>query len=252
MATASAVLSHTKIGLVTILILSFTMIHTPTPEAAQENPGAGLSQGPTMRFDYLVRADFFAGLAGDRARFERAMKLCEETLAQNPRHAEALVWHGAGLVFLAGQAFRRSDNESGRALWERGLKEMDEAVALARGHVGVLIPRGATLSRLAGALPFRDQARALLQKAVGDYEKVLAIQTPYWERLSVHARGELLSGLAEGWHRLGEREKARGYLRRIMTELPGSPYEAKARKWFDADSSSTRVPALSCTGCHAR
>lgn len=86
-------------------------------------------------------------MAGDQARFDRAMKLCEETLSRNPRHAEALVWHGAGLMFLAGQAFRRNDPQTGRTLWERGLREMDEAVGLAPENVGVLIPRGATLRR---------------------------------------------------------------------------------------------------------
>ena len=52
----------------------------------------------TQRFDYLVRADFFAGAAGDEARLARAMELCERTLADNPKHPEAMVWHGAGLL----------------------------------------------------------------------------------------------------------------------------------------------------------
>jgi len=44
-----------------------------------------------------------------------------------------------------------------------------------------------------------NQARRLLQKAIADYEKVLPIQAPDRERLSVHPRGDLLAGLAEGW-----------------------------------------------------
>lgn len=53
---------------------------------------------PPRRFDALVRADFFAGLAGDQVRFQKAMDLCERTLAKDPRHAEAMVWHGSGLL----------------------------------------------------------------------------------------------------------------------------------------------------------
>src|SRR5262245_20290847 len=59
---------------------------------------AGTQADPTQRFDYLVREDYFAGLAGDQAALERAIKTCEEALAKNPKHAEALVWHGSGLM----------------------------------------------------------------------------------------------------------------------------------------------------------
>src|SRR5215467_9769056 len=61
------------------------------------------------RFDMKVRADFFSGFAGDRDAFNRAMKVCDETLAKNPKHAEALVWHGSGLLFISGDDFRKGD-----------------------------------------------------------------------------------------------------------------------------------------------
>jgi hypothetical protein len=70
---------------------------------------APLAQTPgeqETRFDRLVRADFFAGLASDKEAFARAMQLIEETLTANPRHAEALVWRGSGLLFQAGQAYQ--------------------------------------------------------------------------------------------------------------------------------------------------
>ena len=35
-----------------------------------------------QRFDNLVRSDFFAGYAGDRARLDRAMAFCEQALAR--------------------------------------------------------------------------------------------------------------------------------------------------------------------------
>src|SRR2546430_2267685 len=107
---------------------------------------AGVQDSPrpaVERFDMLVRADFFAGFAGDEARLQKAMALCERTLAENPNHAEALVWHGGGTLFSAGQAFQKGDLALGGQRWERGLKEMSDAVVLQPENVGVLIPRGA-------------------------------------------------------------------------------------------------------------
>ncbi len=60
-----------------------------------------------QRFDFKVREDMFAGMDGDTAAFDRAMKLIDDTLATDPNHAEALVWRGDGRLFLAGQAFQR-------------------------------------------------------------------------------------------------------------------------------------------------
>src|SRR5262245_54086657 len=95
----------------------------------------------TERFDYQVRTDFFAGFGGDDARLDKGMQACERALADNPTHAEALVWHGSGLTFKAGRAFQRGDTQTGTDLWTRGNAEMDEAVALAPDNVGVRIPR---------------------------------------------------------------------------------------------------------------
>ena len=67
------------------------------------------------------------------------------TLAATPDHAEALVWHGGGLVFLAGQAFQRGDTATGMERFGKGLGEMNKAVELAPDRVGVRVPRGATL-----------------------------------------------------------------------------------------------------------
>ena len=98
-------------------------------------------------------------------------------------------------------------------------------------------------------MPFPEPARALLQIAVADYERVLALQSASFGPLSVHARGELLAGLAEGWHGLGDPDKAQGYLTRILTELPGSGYAEKARAWLEHGTPAGR---LSCSGCHTR
>lgn len=203
------------------------------------------------RFDFLVRADFFAGFAGDQAALDRGMKVCEDTLAKNPNHAEALVWHGGGLVFNAGQAFQKGDIRKGVELWDRGLREMDRAVELEPTNVGVLIPRGASLLTASRFVQDKDAGRALLEKGAGDYEKVLELQKPYFARLSGHARGELLFGLAEGWARLGNTEKARAYFQRIVSECKDSGRHPQAAAWLEKGTLAGTDP-MSCTGCHAK
>ena len=203
------------------------------------------------RFDFLVRADFFAGFAGDQAALNKAMKVCEDRLAKDPKHAEALVWHGGGLVFLAGQAFTRSDIRTGNELWNKGLAEMDRAVELSPSNVGVLIPRGASLLTVSRFVPDKATSRSLLEKGIGDYEKVLEIQKPYFSKLSSHARSELLIGLAEGWARLGDNDKARFYFHRIVNECKDSARSPQAAAWLEKGTLSGTDP-MSCTGCHSK
>lgn len=206
------------------------------------------AQPASQRFDYLVRADFFAGLAGDEARMKKAMDLCERTLADNPSHVEALVWHGSGLLAQSGAAFRKGDFGRGGMLWDRGLKEMNDAAAAAPDNVGVLIPRAATLLIATKNLP-AEQARPLLESAVANYERVLALQAPTFDALGDHPKGELLFGLAEGYHRLGDHAKARSYFERLVKDAPTSGQAAKAREWL----ATGKIPAsggAGCTGCH--
>lgn len=205
-------------------------------------------QPEAQRFDYLVRADFFAGIAGNEARLKKAMDLCETTLGENPKHAEALVWHGAGILFQSGRAFQAGDFGKGGTLWERGLKEMNDAVALEPNNVGVLIPRGATLLMATRNLQ-PAQARPLIESALRDYERVLTAQTPIFDSMGDHAKGELLFGLADGYHRLGEHARARTYFERLIKDAPTSGQAPKAKEWL----ATGKVPASTgagCVGCH--
>src|SRR5687768_14710129 len=100
---------------------------TVAPTAA---PTSAVAEAQPERFDEKVRADFFDGMRGDTAAMERAMKACDETLAKNPKHAEAMVWHGAGIISRARGAFAEGDRQRGIALYSQGLAEMDAAVEL--------------------------------------------------------------------------------------------------------------------------
>src|SRR5665647_690939 len=122
------------------LVLVAACSHSkPTPAVKPVPPEAPVAE----RFDEKVREDFFDGLRGDTAAMDRAMKICEETLAKDPKHPEAMVWHGAGIVGRSSLAFRTGDRAKGIELYTAGLAEMDAAVELAPNNVGVRIPRGA-------------------------------------------------------------------------------------------------------------
>jgi hypothetical protein len=208
---------------------------------------AGVAHAQAVqRFDYLVREDMFRGFAGDNAALERAMALCETRLAENPNNAEALVWHGTGLLFRAGEAVRTGDHDKGVALNRTGLAEMAKAVALRPNDISVLIPRGSVMLVAGMRIPDVQRARPFFETAVGDFEKVLASQRPYFESLPPHPKGELLAALAEGWSRLGELQKSQLYLTRMVVELPNTPYSAAATARLENPTTGARITCLSC------
>lgn len=200
-----------------------------------------------VRFDYLVRADMFNGFEGDEAAFDRAMALCESRLAENPDDAEALVWHGAGLMFRAGRAYVAGGREQATAFSRQAVAEMARAVALDPQNVSVLVPRAASMLGAGTNIADPERARYFIEVAVGDYEKALALQQAGFAGLSSHAKGELIGALAEGWSRLGNIEASRTYLARLVAELPDSKYAAAARARLD--DPTDRRP-LTCLGCH--
>ena len=200
------------------------------------------------RFDYKVRSYFFAGFAGDAASLEKGMKICADSIAADPKNAEALVWHGAGLFYESGQFFQKGDQQKGGELWARGLKEMDDAVALAPDQLGVVIPRGAVLLTASRYVPNTEMARPLIEKGVGDFEKTYQLQEANFDKLGTHPRGELMIGMADGYNRLGNQEKAQEWFERIQKTMPGTPYEKSASTWLETKS---LTPAQSgCLGCH--
>jgi hypothetical protein len=221
-----------------------------TPSANSASP-----KKSSERFDDLVREDFFAAMSGDLKSFNRAMKVCEDALEKDPKHAQAMVWHGSGLLYLSGQVFRTNNIPFGISLWQRGLKEMDQAVALEPQNISVLVPRGATLIPAARYTPDPAESKRLLKLGVTDYENVLRIQTPIFATLSTHSRGELLFGLADGWFRLGDTNKSRAYLQRIVKDCAESAYAKKAESWLatsDPKVLREKSNALTCMGCHAK
>jgi hypothetical protein len=205
------------------------------------------AQSPAPRFDHVVRQDFFAGLGGDPAAMERAMKQAEAVLAAQPGHAEALVWHGAGLFFQSGQAFRAGENAKAQELWGRSLEEMDRAVSLAPDSIGVRIPRGATLLTAARFVP-PQFAKPLWDRAAEDYSRVFELQRHRIATMPTHSKGELLSGLAEAWTLTGRAADAQPLLERMVREMANTPYARRSAEW--QEKGMPPAPRRACIGCH--
>ena len=220
-----------------------TTLH-PAPATA---PAATPAPAPAPRFDELVRQDFFDGMRGDPAAFARAMKLCEDTLAKNPQHAEAMVWHGAGVLVRSGQAFRAGDATTGMQEYQAGLAEMGHAVEIAPDDVGVRIPRGAALLAMAPFVPEPEKSR-ILHLALGDYEATLALQQAYFGKLTLHSREQLLYGLTDGYALLGDQDKARHYYERMQKDAAGSELLARAKTRAEGGAVAGPTP---CQQCHA-
>jgi tetratricopeptide (TPR) repeat protein len=225
-----------KLAIAGIVAFLIGFLSTLRPSPAQE------------RFDMKVRNDFFAGFAGDKAALERGMKICEAALAADPKNAEAMVWHGSGLLFESRALFQSGDSDHAVPLWTRGLEEMDKAVELAPDNVGVRIPRGAVLLTASHYLPDAQMAKPLIEKGVEDYQHSYDLQKDYFATLGTHPRGELLFGLAEGYSRLGNEDKATEYFNEIVKTLPGTVYAKRADAW--SQTKSLPVGETGCVGCH--
>lgn len=210
--------------------------------------GTALLSAPPDRFDHKVRNDFFAGFAGNKEAFDRALKVSEETIAENPNHAEALVWHGAATYFLAGQSFQKGDAAKGMELYQKGFGEMDKAVKLAPDSVGVRIPRGAAILAATTFQPVDERVKGEIMRAIDDYQHTYDMQKGYLEKIGDHPLGQLLLGLADGYSRVGETEKAKTYFAMAEEKLPGTEYAKRAAAWRETGKLTTQQKQ--CYGCH--
>lgn len=200
------------------------------------------------RFDSRVRGDFFAGFAGDKEALNRAMRNSEEVIAADPEAAEAMAWHGSGLLALSGQKFQAGDFVAGGELWGRAIAEMTKAGELEPDNPAVLIPRAAAWFGVSRQVP-RERGKVLLEKALADYEHVYDLQKSYFDRLDLHMRSELLFGLADGYARYGNSEKAHQYFEKIIAIGAASGHYEQAKQFLNGDKYEVR--GIGCVGCHA-
>ena len=201
------------------------------------------------RFDMVVRNDLFAGFSGNMDAFQRGMAACEKILAEDPAHAEALVWHGSGTILLASRAFADGDARRGSELFEKGVEEMARAVALEPNNIAVRIPRGAALREATRHMP-PAAAEPLLEAARTDFQFAFDVQNEALDRVpKPHPLGELLQGLGDIYSRQGKPGEAAKYYGMIPLHLANTEYARRAERWMQTRQPLT--PAESgCIGCH--
>jgi hypothetical protein len=91
-------------------------------------------------------------------------------------------------------------------------------------------------------------SKELLKTGLADYEKVYAIQKPYFDTLNGHARGELLFGLAEGYQRAGDEARARDWFEKLAAvNDPENGHLKQAKAYLETNK---LTGTGNCIGCH--
>jgi tetratricopeptide (TPR) repeat protein len=199
----------------------------------------------------LVREDVFAGfLQNDMNRLARAERNLERLLSSRPGDRAALLaWQGSAALTRAAVAHEASDAEQFRQRNRRALDLFAEAVSLGPADVGVFAIIGGSNASLADRLPAAERAAAW-EQAYGAYQRLWTMQGAFIEKLPLHHKGEVLSGLAQTAQRTGRTEEATAALDRMLALLPDTPYARRAQQWKDEPSTRAQTK-VTCQTCHA-
>jgi tetratricopeptide (TPR) repeat protein len=199
----------------------------------------------------LVREDIFAGfLQNDLTRLARAETNLEQLLASRPGdRAIVLAWQGSAALTRAAFANEANQPEQFRQHYRKAVDLYAEAMKLGPDNIGVFAVTGGTQTTLADRLPPEERAAAW---ALGytAYQRLWTLQGPGIEKLPLHMKGEVLSGLAQTAQRTGRTEEANAQVERMLALLPDTPYAARARQWKEEPATRTTTK-LTCQTCHA-
>jgi hypothetical protein len=200
----------------------------------------------------LLREDVFAGFKSDNFdRLARAERHIEILLKDRPEERANLVaWKAGASVNRAVHALEAGQRDEYDRRYADALAGFAEAGKATSGNNGVAAITGGTLSVFADRLaePHRAAAWAL---AYSSYSKLWQEQGADLEKMPVHHRGEVLSGLAQSAQRTGRQDEATLYVDKMLALLAGTPYEAMAKSW-KADPAGAATTNLTCKTCHSQ
>lgn len=199
----------------------------------------------------LVREDIFAGFQqNDVARLARAEKNIEALLASRPQDRPTLLaWQGAAALTRAVHASEKDENQEFARQYRRATDLFGEAMRTGRGVVAPWAIVGGANASMADRLPATER-KAAWEQGYGAYAELWQMQSGILEKMPLHHRGELLTGLAQTAQRSGRVVEAEGYLDRILASLADTPYAPLARTWKD-DPKARAEGNLTCKTCHA-
>jgi len=198
----------------------------------------------------LVREDIFAGFRNDNLeRLAKAEQNIEILLKERPDdRANLLAWKAGAAMYRAVRAHEAGEAGEFDRRFAEARDGFASAAKLYSGGAGVPAIAGGTMAQFADRLPEKHRAAAWAQ-AYDNYTLLWQQQGATIEKLPLHFKGELLSGLTQSAQRTGRTEEAAQHLDRMLTMLAETPYEAMARQW-KADPASAAKTNLTCKNCH--
>ena len=204
-----------------------------------------------MTVHTLVREDIFAGfLQNDLVRLARAEKNIELLLASRPADRPALLaWQGGTALTRAVNANEAKQSDQFRQQYLRAQDLFTEAMKLGPEDVGVFAITGGSQVDVGRSAAGGGSARPAWELSYTAYQQLWKLQGQVIEKLPLHHKGEVLSGLAQSAQRTGRIDEATAQLDRILTLMPDTAYANRARQW--KDDPSARSNRLACQTCHA-
>jgi hypothetical protein len=231
------------------VLTSLSLVFAVAVIAAAQSQEPPLSES-RLTVHTLLREDIFAGfMAKDMARFERGERNIAQLMRDRPdQRGNLLAWTGTTKLHRAVLAHEAGNADEFKKYYEAALDAFAEAARQTSGNEGVPPITGGSFSVFADRLPEQYRAEAW-QHAYAAYSLLWKQQGAMVDKLPVHHRGELLSGLAQSAQRTGRTEEVTTNLDRMLTHLKGTPYESTAQQW-KADPASAAKSNLTCKNCH--
>jgi hypothetical protein len=196
-----------------------------------------------------VREDLFAGwMAKDDATFARGVQKLQHYLAANPSDHNALAWTYFQAAYNLRKAATAGDMAAYAKLRAESRKIREKTFASDPKDVGAWIIVGSSLIMGAYYAPEEDkqwmysEGRELLRK-------VPVLQAKFFDTLPPHMRGELWSQMIYASDRIGDRAERDRLTTLMLTQLAGSPYESRARRWQKLPEIKSEIDNM-CISCH--
>ena len=229
-------------------LLAFAVVTT----AAAQSPDPPIGE-TRLTVHTLLREDIFAGfLDNNMERVARAEQNIALLLQQRPARAG----QPAGVEGRHRRAARRArargrqaptssrKHFTGRA---RGLRRRGEGVVRQRRRrrrSSAAPTRSSAIDCRRSIAPRRGRRPTIRIRCCGSSRRAQV------EKMPLHFKGELLSGMAQSAQRTGRAEESAQFVEKMLTMLANTPFEKTAQQW-KADPASAATTNLTCKNCHA-
>ena len=227
-------------------LLAFAVVTT----AAAQSPDPPIGD-TRLTVHTLVREDIFAGfLDNNMERVARAEKNIALLLQQRPAEkGNLLAWRGGSNVQRAVRAHEAGKADEFAKYFAAAREDFAAAAKETSGNSGVAAIIGGSYAFFGDRLPPEHRAAAWSQ-AYDSYAALWKQQAAQVEKMPLHFKGELLSGMAQSAHRTGRTAESAEFVERMLTLLPNTPFEKTAKEW-KANPASAATSNLTCKNCHA-